>query len=69
MILGDQEITYKNIDDFLKMNKIKLTAPYTLVFSPVIDATKHIYYKVTVEGVQTFAGTLVTNPSPPKDAY
>lgn len=69
MILGDQEISYQNIDDFLKMNKIKLTIPYTLVFSPDIDTTKHIYYKVTVEGVQTLAGTLVTNPSPPKDAY
>ena len=69
MILGDQEILYENIDDFLKMNNINLTMPYTLVFSPDIDATKHIYYNVTVEGVQTLAGTLITNPSPPKDAY
>ena len=68
MILGDQEISYKDINDYLKLGNIKLTDSFTLVFSPNIDTTKHIYYKVTVEGVQTLVGTLETNPSPPKDA-
>ncbi len=68
MIFGDQEMTYKSINDFLKKNGIDTTKPYSLTFSPDIKADSHIYYKITVDGVQALTGTLETNPSPPKDA-
>jgi hypothetical protein len=68
MIFGDQEMTYRSIDDFLRENHINTTQAYTLVFSPDIKPDNHIYYKITVDGVAALAGTLETNPSPPKDA-
>ena len=68
MILGTQQINYKAIDKFLKDNKVDTSKAYTLIFSPDLNSSNHIYYKVTVDGVMSLTGALQTNPSPPKDA-
>jgi hypothetical protein len=66
-VFGDQQLTIKEIDDFI--SDVVGNGTWTsLIFSPQIDADKHMYYKLTVEGSMTLSGALETNPSPPKDA-
>ncbi len=68
MILGDQQISYVDIDNYLRVSGVNISNPYTLTFSPDSDATNHVYYKITVAGAAAAAAPLQTNPSPPKDA-
>lgn len=68
MIFGDQQINTDDIDKFLSDNGINPANPYTLIFSPDLDASKHVFYRISAFGIEAMVGALSTNPSPPKDA-
>lgn len=69
VILGDQELTLKNIKTVLGLgggsghiNPAKLK---DLQFVPLKDGSNHVYYSVTVLGMTEASGSALTNPSPP----
>ena len=67
-VFGDQQILVRDVNAYIQQNTGGSGNYNQLIFVPDIDTNGHIYYKITLDGGQTFAGTLATNPSPPANA-
>ena len=70
IVMGDQELTIKDLKDILLLTKKKgIIDPksfHTLKFVPARDGTnKHLFYTVTQLGDDDTDGAGTTNPSPP----
>jgi hypothetical protein len=67
-IIGDQELTIidlKNVLSFNGAGRIPVDRFKTLKFVPLRDGARHLYYSVTILGIEGAAGSANTNPSPP----